>query len=73
MNSPINVTGTIRGRVFDDRNRDGSPEALAIKGNVDVIRLEEAINRLGPERIPLAMITITNPRSMSTEEIRTAR
>ncbi|MDF0643012.1 MAG: tryptophanase [Nitrospira sp.] len=30
------------------------------KGNMDVIRLEEAINRIGPERIPLVMLTITN-------------
>lgn len=33
---------------------------LPFKGNMDVIRLEETINRVGPDRIPLAMITITN-------------
>ncbi|BFU94277.1 MAG: Tryptophanase [Nitrospira sp.] len=30
------------------------------KGNMDVSRLEEAINRIGPDRIPLVMLTITN-------------
>jgi tryptophanase len=33
---------------------------LPFKGNMDLLRLEEAINRLGRDRIPLAMITITN-------------
>ncbi|MCC2640986.1 MAG: tnaA [Nitrospira sp.] len=50
---------------------------LPFKGNVDVIRLEEAINRLGPERIPLAMITITNNsgggQPVSMENIRRTR
>ena len=30
------------------------------KGNMDVVRLDETINRVGRDRIPLAMITITN-------------
>lgn len=33
---------------------------LPFKGNMDVIRLEEAINVIGPDRIPLVMLTITN-------------
>ncbi len=30
------------------------------KGNMDLVRLEDAINRVGRNRIPLVMITITN-------------
>lgn len=30
------------------------------KGNMDVIRLEEIINHVGPDRIPLVLLTITN-------------
>jgi tyrosine phenol-lyase len=30
------------------------------KGDMDLVRLEETINRVGRERVPLAMITITN-------------
>jgi tyrosine phenol-lyase len=30
------------------------------KGNMDLVQLEEAINRIGRDRIPLVMITITN-------------
>ena len=30
------------------------------KGNMDLVRLEEAINRIGRDHIPLVMITITN-------------
>lgn len=33
---------------------------LPFKGNIDLARLEETINRAGPDRIPLVMITITN-------------
>jgi tyrosine phenol-lyase len=33
---------------------------IPFKGNMDLVRLEETINRLGSERIPLVMITITN-------------
>jgi tyrosine phenol-lyase len=37
------------------------PQAdLPFKGNMDLDRLEEAVNRIGPARIPLVMITITN-------------
>lgn len=33
---------------------------LPFKGNMDLVRLEDTVKRLGRERIPLAMITITN-------------
>ncbi|MEX5215628.1 MAG: tryptophanase [Nitrospiraceae bacterium] len=33
---------------------------LPFKGNMDLSRLEEAINRIGRERIPLVLLTITN-------------
>jgi len=33
---------------------------LPFKGNMDLIRLEETIHRVGPARIPLGMVTITN-------------
>jgi tyrosine phenol-lyase len=33
---------------------------LPFKGNMDLVRLEETIKRVGRDRIPLAMITITN-------------
>lgn len=33
---------------------------LPFKGNMDVTRLEETINRIGPRSVPFAMITITN-------------
>ena len=33
---------------------------LPFKGNIDLIRLEETIHRVGSARIPLAMVTITN-------------
>jgi tyrosine phenol-lyase len=33
---------------------------LPFKGNMDLVRLEEVINRAGPGNIPLVMVTITN-------------
>src|SRR5690349_7829192 len=30
------------------------------KGNMDLVRLEEIINRVGPDRVPLVLLTITN-------------
>jgi tryptophanase len=42
------------------------PEALSptnphpFKGNLDIERLEELIRRVGPERIPVCMLTLTN-------------
>lgn len=33
---------------------------LPFKGNMDVVRLEETINVIGPDRIPLVILTITN-------------
>ncbi|MDC8447967.1 MAG: tryptophanase [Nitrospira sp.] len=33
---------------------------LPFKGNIDLPRLEETINRAGPDKIPLVMMTITN-------------
>lgn len=33
---------------------------LPFKGNIDLVRLEETINRAGPDKIPLVMMTITN-------------
>ncbi len=34
--------------------------ALPFKGNMDLVRLEEVINRAGPGNVPLVMVTITN-------------
>lgn len=33
---------------------------IPFKGNMDLVRLEDTINRLGRDRIPLVMLTITN-------------
>ena len=33
---------------------------LPFKGNIDLVRLEDTINRVGRHRIPLVMLTITN-------------
>jgi tyrosine phenol-lyase len=50
---------------------------LPFKGNMDLVRLEATINRLGRDRIPLAMVTITNNsgggQPVSMENIRRTR
>ncbi len=50
---------------------------LPFKGNIDLGRLEETINRLGRDRIPLVMLTITNNsgggQPVSMENIRQTR
>ena len=50
---------------------------LPFKGNIDLVRLEETINRAGPDKIPLVMLTITNNsgggQPVSMDNIRRAR
>jgi tyrosine phenol-lyase len=50
---------------------------IPFKGNMDLVRLEETINRVGQAQIPLAMLTITNNsgggQPVSMENIRRTR
>ncbi|HET7059263.1 MAG TPA: tryptophanase, partial [Nitrospiraceae bacterium] len=50
---------------------------VPFKGNMDLVRLEETINRVGQAQIPLAMVTITNNsgggQPVSMENIRQTR
>lgn len=48
--------------LMDDASTDPDTEA-PFKGNIDLKKLEETLDELGPERIPLGMITVTNNAS----------
>jgi tyrosine phenol-lyase len=55
-----------------------NPDCIApFKGNIDTAALEQFIARVGPEHIPLCMITVTNNseggQPVSMENIRTAK
>lgn len=65
------ATNAVVKEAYDPHNE--SP----FKGNMDLVRLEEIINRIGPDRIPLVLLTITNNsgggQPVSMENIRQTR